>query len=93
MIIDARVMPSFKSLMHVLSSVPGARPPVKRSLLVNGYDRPQIIVQKSLELFKKEMDEAGIDERILVGRQAVHRLVSNDDIAELQKLYPGVPIR
>lgn len=88
MIIDARVRPPFKSLKLVLSSAPGSRPPVKRSPLVSGYDRPQSMVQKSLELFIKEMDEAGIDKGILVGRQAGHRLVSNDDIAELLSMYP-----
>jgi predicted TIM-barrel fold metal-dependent hydrolase len=36
----------------------------------------------------KEMDEAGIDKGILVGRQAGHRVVSNDDIAELRNMYP-----
>jgi len=35
------------------------------------------------------MDEAGVDRGILVGRQAGHRLVSNDDIAELRDQYPG----
>jgi predicted TIM-barrel fold metal-dependent hydrolase len=44
--------------------------------------------QKSVELFMDEMDAAGIDEGILVGRQAGHRIVSNDDIAELRDTYP-----
>lgn len=84
MIIDARIRPPFKSLKLVLSSAPGSRPPVKRSPLVSGYERPQSMVQKSLELFMKEMDEAGIDKGILVGRQAGHRLVLNDDIVEMR---------
>lgn len=88
MIIDARLRPPFKSLKQVLSSAPGSRPPVKRSPLVSGYERPQSMVQKSFELFVAEMDDAGIDKGILVGRQAGHRIVSNDDITELQNMHP-----
>src|SRR5512137_2115283 len=88
MIIDARVRPPFKSLKQVLASAPGSRPPVKRSPLVSGYERPASMVQKSPDLFIQEMDEAGIDRGILVGRQAAHRAVSNDDIAELRNMYP-----
>jgi len=89
MIIDARVRPPFKSLKEVLAPAPGARPSVKRSPLVSGYERPQSMVQKSVELFFQEMDEARVDKGILVGRQAGHRVVSNDDIAELRDQYPG----
>jgi len=46
------------------------------------------MVHKSLELFMEEMDEAGIEKAILVGRQARHRIVSNDEVAELRDLYP-----
>jgi predicted TIM-barrel fold metal-dependent hydrolase len=46
------------------------------------------MVQKSLDLFMEEMDEAGVEKGILVGRQAGHRIVSNDDIAELRNMYP-----
>jgi len=88
MIIDARVRPPFKSLKQVLAAPPGSRPPVKRSPLVSGYERPPSMVQKSLDSFIKEMDEAGVDKGILVGRQAGHRIVTNDDIAELRNMYP-----
>jgi predicted TIM-barrel fold metal-dependent hydrolase len=88
MIIDARVRPPFKSLKHVLAPAPGSRPPVKRSPLVSGYERPPSMVQKSFDLFMKEMDDAGVDKGILVGRQAGHRVVSNDDIAELRDMHP-----
>jgi len=88
MILDARVRPPFKSLRDVLAPIPGARPSVKRSPLVSGYERPQSMVQKSVELFLQEMDDAGVDKGILVGRQAGHRIVSNDDIAELRHQYP-----
>jgi hypothetical protein len=47
------------------------------------------MVQKSVDLFFQEMDNAGVDKGILVGRQAGHRVVSNDDIAELRGQYPG----
>ncbi|HUV80764.1 MAG TPA: amidohydrolase family protein [Candidatus Bathyarchaeia archaeon] len=88
MIIDARVRPPYKSLQQVLASAPGVPKSVKRSPLVSGYERPPSMVQKSLELFIEEMDEAGVDKGILVGRQAGHRIVSNDDIAELRDRYP-----
>lgn len=88
MILDARIRPPFKSLKDVLALTPGARPSIKRSPLVSGYERPQSMIQKSIELFFQEMDDAGIGKGILVGRRAGHRLVSNDDIAELRDQYP-----
>ena len=88
MILDARVRPPFKSFKDVLAPAPGARQSVKRSPLVSGYERPQSMVQKSVELFLQEMDEAAVDKGILVGRQAGHRVVSNDDISELRDQYP-----
>jgi predicted TIM-barrel fold metal-dependent hydrolase len=88
MIVDARVRPPYKSLQQVLASAPGARKAVKRSPLISGYERPPSMVQKSLELFIDEMDDAGVDKGVLVGRQAGHRIVSNDDIAELRDTYP-----
>jgi predicted TIM-barrel fold metal-dependent hydrolase len=87
MILDARVRPPYKSFQQVLASAPGARPAVKRSPLISGYERPPSMVQKSLELFIEEMDDAGVDKGVLVGRQAGHRIVSNDDIAELRDMY------
>jgi len=88
MIIDARMRPPFKSLTQVLAPEPGARPSVKRSPLVSGYDRTPSMTQKSLELFMDEMDAAGVEKGILVGRQAGHRIIENDDIAELRDRYP-----
>jgi len=46
------------------------------------------MTQKSCELFIEEMDAAGEDQGILVGRQAGHRTILNDDIAELRDRYP-----
>jgi uncharacterized protein len=88
MIIDARVRPPYKSLKQVLASEPGARPPARRSPLVSGYERTPSMIQKSWELFLEEMDAAGVDKGILVGRQAGHRIILNDDIAELRDQYP-----
>ncbi len=88
MIIDARVRPPFKSLKDVLAPVPGARPSARRSPLVSGYERPRSMTERSVDLFLQEMDEAGVDKGVLVGRQAGHRVVSNDDIAELRDQYP-----
>lgn len=88
MIIDARVRPPYKSLTQVLAPEPGARPSVKKSPLVSGYERTPSMTQKSWELFMDEMDASGVDMGILVGRQAGHRVISNDDIAELRDRYP-----
>lgn len=88
MIIDARVRPPYKSLTQVLAPEPGARPAVKKSPLVSGYERSPSMMQRSWELFMDEMDSAGVDMGILVGRQAGHRIISNDDIAELRDRYP-----
>jgi len=55
---------------------------------VSGYDRTPSMTQKSCELFIEEMDAAGEDKGILVGRQAGHRTILNDDIAELRDRYP-----
>jgi predicted TIM-barrel fold metal-dependent hydrolase len=88
MIIDARVRPPFKSLTQVLATEPGARPAVKRSPLVSGYEKTPSMAQKSTELFMEEMDAAGVNKGILVGRQAGHRTILNDDIAELRDRYP-----
>jgi predicted TIM-barrel fold metal-dependent hydrolase len=88
MIIDARVRPPFKSLTQVLAPESGARPAVKRSPLVGGYEKTPSMTQKSTELFMEEMDAAGIDNGILVGRQAGHRTILNDDIVELRDRYP-----
>jgi uncharacterized protein len=87
-IIDARVRPPYKSLMQVLAPEPGTRPAVKRSPLVSGYDRTPSMIQKSCELFIDEMDAAGVEKGILVGRQAGHRIITNDDVAELRDMYP-----
>jgi len=91
MIIDARTRPPYKSLDQVLAPPPGARPPVKPSPLRGGYDPNEAMpsmVQKSLDLYFKEMDEAGISKGVLVTRRAAHRLMSNEDVAELRDKYP-----
>jgi len=88
MIIDARVRPPYKSLTQVLAPEPGARPAARKSPLVSGYEHTPSMMQKSWELFMDEMDAAGVDMGILVGRQAGHRIISNDDIAELRDRYP-----
>jgi predicted TIM-barrel fold metal-dependent hydrolase len=46
------------------------------------------VVHKSLDLFLKEMDEAGIDRGVLVSRRAGHRITENEDVAELREQYP-----
>ncbi len=46
------------------------------------------VLRKIEQIIREEMDAAGVDMGILVGRQAGHRIIRNDDIAELRDRYP-----
>jgi len=46
------------------------------------------MVKKSLDLYLKEMDEAGIDKGVLVSRRAGWHMMGNEDMAELRDKYP-----
>ncbi len=88
MIIDTRVRPPFKSYDQVVIAAPGSRPRAKPNPLTSEYIQPESLKQWSIQLFLEEMNAAGIDKAILSGRQSAHRIVSNDDIAELRRSYP-----
>ncbi len=85
MIIDARVRPPYKSLNQVLASAPGSRKPTRRSPLISGYERPQSMVQKSLDLFLKEMDEAGIDVQVLSHSAPSGQMLPKDIAVDLTR--------
>ena len=91
-VIDFRVQPPFKSFldMHFYEdrndeSDPDARLPFGHDRLVT-----PAMTSGSLGSFLEEMDEADLAHAVIVGQRAAGRWgrVSNDDIAELVRLYP-----
>ena len=93
MIIDFRVQPPFGSYLDIYFY--RQRPKVPDPLKVNAFsiDRRESpsYVDRSIELFVGEMEEAGIDIAVIQGQRAGARWgsVSNDDIGELIRRYPG----
>jgi predicted TIM-barrel fold metal-dependent hydrolase len=91
-VIDFRVQPPFRSFldMHFYEERTDESDPDKR--VPFGHDRQVTpsMTSGSLELFLKEMDEAGLAHCVLVGQQAGARWgrVANEDIAELVDTYP-----
>jgi len=92
MIIDFRVQPPFKSFLDIYFYRP--RPvvvdPVKVNAFSIGRRTSAAYVERSVELFVQEMDEAGIDLSVIIGQRAgkTWGSVSNDDIGELVHRYP-----
>ena len=92
MIIDFRIRPPFKSFLSL--SMYGQSKPPKNSR----YESPftwdcgpvPSAELKSIELLISEMDDAGIDQGVIMGRQAGSKygFVLNDDVAELGHRYP-----
>ena len=93
MIIDFRIRPPFKSFLSL--SMYGKGEPPKSSRHISPFTLNCGPVpsaeQKSIELLISEMDDAGIDQAVIMGRQAGSKygFVLNDDIAELGHRYPG----
>lgn len=83
MIIDIRCRPPWKKFQHgfktsgILVRVPAFPVPDPASFL-----------QDSMELFLKEMGEAGITKAVAVGRNRARFEIPNDEIAELVSTYP-----
>lgn len=83
--IDMRIRPPYKSL---LSMSLYTRPEQLEPLLTrNGCRYPESAVRQSMELLIKEMDENEIEMGIVPIRYSDG--VSNDDLVELIKEYPG----
>ena len=95
MIIDFAVRPPYKgflSLFPIYKSPPSPKSWRHVSPWSYECEPAPSKVQQSMELFITEMDEAGIGQAVLIGRQTNSSLfgaVSNDDLAELNQLYPG----
>ena len=93
MIIDFRVQPPFASFLGIYFYRP--RPdivvPVKVNAFSIGRRTSAAYVERSIELFVGEMDEAGIDVSVIMGQHAgpTWGSVANDDIGELVSRYPG----
>ena len=92
MIIDFRIRPPFKSFL-TLSMYGQSNPPKNaRHESPFTWDCGPVpsAEQKSIKLLISEMDEAGIDQAVIMGRQAGSRygFVLNDDVAELGHSYP-----
>lgn len=87
-IIDFRTRPPALSFLDArIYTRPDIRDRFTRQI---GYEPAPSAEQKSLELYFKEADEAGIGLGVCVGRNtAVLGAVSNADVALLAKQYPG----
>ena len=93
MIVDFRMRPPYKSYSDLWPLFPKGDegPADPRYLSPFACEQPASKVQKSIDLFISEMDEAGITQGVLMGRQSgpTYGSVPNDEIAELSALYPG----
>lgn len=91
--IDFRVRPPFKSFLDTYLYKPrDPNPdPVTMSGLRMGLEPYESFSGKSMSAFMSEMDEAGIDMAVVMGRKAPPSLgsIANEDIAELIATYPG----
>lgn len=92
-IVDFRVQPPHASLLDMhFFRVPGPSddPDTRQPFGDDRAPNPSR-EQRSMELFLREMDDAGVDHAVIVGQRSSKRwgLVSNDDIAELVAAHPG----
>lgn len=93
MIIDFRVRPPFKSFakLRIFGGRPENPDPVSSSPLFQNIEPYRSYDDKSMDAFMEELDEAGIDVGVVMGRHAPepHGMVPNDEIAELVEMFPG----
>ena len=93
MVIDFRVQPPFKSFLglYFYRARPTTVDPVKVNAFSIGRRTSAAFVEQSIELFVQEMDDAKIDLSVIMGQHAdsTRGSVSNDDIGELIRRYPG----
>lgn len=92
MIIDFRIQPPFKSFLDIYfyRQRPPVQDPVKFDAWSIGRRESSSYVNRDIELFVQEIDDAGIDVAVIMGQQSgpAWGAVSNDDIGELIRLYP-----
>lgn len=87
MIFDFRLRPPYKSYLDTVIYNPVCNTVAPHD--VNAYHTPSAH-ERSMELFLKEMEEAGIDQGVVMGRATSGVPgVSNEDILQLTKEYPG----
>jgi uncharacterized protein len=87
-VIDFRIRPPYKGFLDaVMYSQPERRDRFTRQL---GLVPSRAATEKSCELLLKEMDEAGIDVGVVVGRSpGFLGSVPNETVMEFVKAYPG----
>jgi hypothetical protein len=87
-VIDFRIRPPYKGFLDTLMySEPERRDRFTRQL---GLTPSQAAAEKSCDLLIKEMDDAGIDMGVVVGRKSGFLgSVSNDDVMGFVNAYPG----
>lgn len=93
MIIDFRIRPPYKSFLTLSMYRPSPPPKDSRHVSPFTYNCGPVpsAEERSMDLLVAEMDDAGIDKAVVMGRQAGpdYGFVSNDDVAEIAELYPG----
>lgn len=94
MIIDFRVRPPFKSFakLRIYNPRPQNPDPVTASPLFTNIEPPyRSYEETSIDAFVEELDEAGIDVAVAMGRKAggPHGSVPYEELVELRELFPG----
>lgn len=86
-IFDLRVRPPYKSFLTM-----GLYRNLQKNIQFSqklGTTYAQAAKEQSMDLFFKEMDDAGVSQCGIPGRKSKADCVDNDDIAELVSLYPN----
>ncbi|HBD38565.1 MAG TPA: amidohydrolase, partial [Cupriavidus sp.] len=87
MIIDFRLRPPVGGFLDTLMYAAGERRDGFTRTV--GFEPSPAAQQQSMELLLKEMDEAGVDKGVVVGRLAgTLGSVSNEDVARIVRDYP-----
>lgn len=86
MYIDMRLRPPLAAWIGKANFAKGNFYPVRI-----GFERPPSAEERSMELLLREMDEAGIEYGVIMGRQSLEPLgaIPNDDIAGCIADHPG----
>jgi len=87
MVIDFRLRPPYKSFLKlaIWNTQASLANPSRY-----GVDPAPSVMQESMDLLFKEMDEAGVTRGVVLGRQcpAPYGFIPNDEVAELVQKYP-----
>lgn len=88
MIIDFRLRPPLGGFLNTLMYSAGERRDGFTRTV--GFEPSPAAQQQSMDLLMREMEEAGVDKGVVVGRLAgTLGSVSNDDVARIVRDYPG----